>query len=114
MMRKSIVFIPETPEVFYCPQIKPTTIDQMYVKARPLDKLCEFHGKRLPRHYRSDCYNDVDETEFACMEKERITVSSGNDEESCVLQFASVLPWTIDATMNKKTLELGQHVGTIE
>ncbi|CAG0919854.1 unnamed protein product [Notodromas monacha] len=73
MMRKSIVFIEETPDVFYCPQDKPTTIDTMFVKARPLDKLCEFHGKRLPRKYRSDCYNDVDESEFACLEKERIT-----------------------------------------
>ncbi|CAG0920207.1 unnamed protein product, partial [Notodromas monacha] len=72
MMRKSIVFSEETPDVFYCPQEKPTTVDNMFVKARPLDKLCEFHGKRLPRKYRSDCYNDVDESEFACMEKERI------------------------------------------
>ena len=74
MMRKSIVFDKMTPDVFYCPQDKPTSFDAMFVKARPLTKLCEFNGRPLPRRYRSDCYNDVDETEFACKEKERIMV----------------------------------------
>lgn len=46
----------------------------MIVKARPLKKLCEYEGQQLPKHYKSDCYNDVDETEFACKEKHRITV----------------------------------------
>lgn len=46
----------------------------MIVKARSLKKLCEFEGQQLPKHYKSDCYNDVDETEFACKEKHRIMV----------------------------------------
>lgn len=46
----------------------------MIVKARPLKKLCEYEGQQLPKHYKSDCYNDVDETEFACKEKHRIMV----------------------------------------
>ncbi|CAB3377670.1 uncharacterized protein LOC135947221 isoform X2 [Cloeon dipterum] len=72
MMRKSIVFDKATPGVFYCPQQKPTGIDKMIVSARPLDKLCEFGGGSKPADYKSDCYNDVDETEFACKEKKRI------------------------------------------
>lgn len=43
----------------------------MIVKAKPLDKLCEFDGKSKPKGSPSDCYNDVDETEFACDEKRR-------------------------------------------
>ncbi|XP_076044352.1 uncharacterized protein LOC143027155 [Oratosquilla oratoria] len=72
MMRKSIVFNEMTPDVFYCPQEKPTSFDKMYVRATPLEKLCEFHGRRLPPSYKSDCYNDVDESEWACKEKKRI------------------------------------------
>ena len=60
--------------MFYCPQEKPTGFDNMIVKARSLKKLCEFEGQQLPKHYKSDCYNDVDETEFACKEKHRIMV----------------------------------------
>lgn len=45
MMRKSIVFDKATPEVFYCPIDKPTSFEKMYVRSRPLDKLCEFDGK---------------------------------------------------------------------
>ena len=44
----------------------------MIVKAKPLSKLCEYEGKSLPEDYRSDCWNDVDETEYACKEKKRI------------------------------------------
>jgi len=73
MLRKSIVFDLATPNVFYCPLAKPTSFDNMLVKARPLKALCEFGGKgSLPKSYKSDCYNDVDETEFACTEKKRI------------------------------------------
>ncbi|XP_022250760.1 uncharacterized protein LOC111087658 isoform X2 [Limulus polyphemus] len=72
MMRKSIVFNSKMPKVFYCPQDKPTGMDKMYVKAKPIEKLCEYGGKKLPKHYLSDCYNDVDETEYACAEKRRI------------------------------------------
>ncbi len=63
-----------TQDVFYCPQEKPTGFDNMIVKARSLKKLCEFEGQQLPKLYKSDCYNDVDETEFACKEKHRIMV----------------------------------------
>ncbi|XP_037071819.1 uncharacterized protein LOC119102028 isoform X1 [Pollicipes pollicipes] len=72
MMRKSIVYNPKTPDVFYCPLYKPKSFDDMLVKSRPLSKLCEFKGRPLPADYRSDCYGDVDETEFACAEKHRI------------------------------------------
>lgn len=72
MMRKSIVFDEKTPKVFYCPQEKPKGMNKMIVKARPLDKLCEFERQPLPKDYKSDCYNDIDESEYACGEKERI------------------------------------------
>nr|CAD7595643.1 unnamed protein product [Timema genevievae] len=72
MMRKSIVFDKKTPEVFYCPQHKPTGFDKLLVRARPLSKLCQFGGQPLPEDYKSDCYNDVDESEYACKEKYRI------------------------------------------
>lgn len=75
MMRKSIVFDPKTPKVFYCPQEKPTDLAKMIVRARPLEKLCEFDGEPIPKHYDSDCYNDIDESEYACAEKARILVS---------------------------------------
>ncbi|XP_034232131.1 uncharacterized protein LOC117640041 isoform X1 [Thrips palmi] len=72
MMKKSIVFDKNTPDVFYCPQSKPTGFDKMIVRARPLQKLCEHDGNPLPEDYKSDCYNDVDETTYACKEKKRI------------------------------------------
>ena len=75
MMRKSIVFDIKTPKVFYCPQEKPTDVNKMIVKSRSLDKLCEFEGKGIPKNSKSDCYNDIDETEYACAEKQRILVS---------------------------------------
>uniref|UniRef100_A0A1B6LML5 Uncharacterized protein n=1 Tax=Graphocephala atropunctata TaxID=36148 RepID=A0A1B6LML5_9HEMI len=74
MMRKSIIFDKKTPGVFYCPQHKPTGIDKMIVRARPLNKLCEFDNGPLPEDYKSDCYHDVDESEFACKEKARIMI----------------------------------------
>lgn len=72
MMRKSIVFDLKTPKVFFCPQEKPTDLDKMIVQSRPLEKLCEFGGGKIPKDYRSDCYNDIDESEYACAEKDRI------------------------------------------
>lgn len=72
MMRKSIVFDKNTPDVFYCPIHKPTGMDKLIVKARPLKKLCEFEGNPLPEDYKSDCYQDVDESNYACKEKYRI------------------------------------------
>ena len=64
--RQSIVYHEETPQVFYCPQEKPVSLEGMIVKARPLKALCEHQGRALPDNYKSDCWNDVDETEFAC------------------------------------------------
>jgi len=70
--RQAIIFNEKTPGVFYCPQGKPISIDKMLVKSRPMKKLCEYEGRPLPEEYKSDCWNDVDETEFACQEKKRI------------------------------------------
>ncbi|KAG9508750.1 hypothetical protein GZH46_02748 [Fragariocoptes setiger] len=72
IMRKSIVFDIKTPKVFYCPQEKPTDANKLIVRSKPLDKLCEYNGKGLPKGKPSDCYNDVDESDYACAEKERI------------------------------------------
>ncbi|KAL3271517.1 hypothetical protein HHI36_021996 [Cryptolaemus montrouzieri] len=72
MMRKSIVFDKNTPDVFYCPIQKPSGMEKLIVKARPLKKLCEFEGQPLPEDYKSDCYQDVDESNYACKEKYRI------------------------------------------
>lgn len=71
----SIVFDLKTPKVFYCPQSKQADESKMIVKSVPLDKLCEFDGEPKPKGVRGDCYNDVDETEFACAEKKRFMVS---------------------------------------
>lgn len=75
MMRKSIVFDAKTPKVFYCPQDKPVDMSKMIVKAISLEKLCEYGPSGLPKGTKSDCYNDVDESEYACAEKQRIEVS---------------------------------------
>ncbi|XP_030754793.1 uncharacterized protein LOC115881457 [Sitophilus oryzae] len=72
MMRKSIVFDKNTPDVFYCPIHKPSGMDKLIVKAKPLKKLCEFEGNPIPEDYKSDCYQDVDESSYACKEKYRI------------------------------------------
>ena len=45
--RQSIVFHEETPDVFYCPQEKPISLEGMIVKAKPLDALCEHEGKNF-------------------------------------------------------------------
>lgn len=47
----------------------------MIVRSRPLKKLCEFDGKKPPEDYKSDCYNDIDESDYACKEKNRIMVN---------------------------------------
>merc|ERR1712106_1169990 len=70
--RQSIIFNENTPDVFYCPQEKPISIDRMLVKSKPMKKLCEHEGRGLPDNAKSDCWNDVDETEYACSEKKRI------------------------------------------
>ncbi|XP_044763540.1 uncharacterized protein LOC123320312 [Coccinella septempunctata] len=82
MMRKSIVYDKNTPDVFYCPIQKPSGMDKLIVKARPLKKLCEYEGQPLPEDYKSDCYQDVDESNYACKEKYRImmrTAPPGSD-----------------------------------
>lgn len=49
--------------------------EYLYIlRARSLKKLCEFEGKQLPEDYKSDCYQDVDESDYACKEKYRIMV----------------------------------------
>jgi len=70
--RQSIIFNEDTPDVFYCPQEKPISVDRMLVKAKPMKKLCEHQGRPVPEGAKSDCWNDVDETEYACSEKKRI------------------------------------------
>merc|ERR1711963_1050909 len=70
--RQSIIFNENTPDVFYCPQEKPISIDRMLVESKPMKKLCEYEGRGLPENVKSDCWNDVDETEYACSEKKRI------------------------------------------
>ncbi|KAL6445655.1 hypothetical protein ACFW04_000868 [Cataglyphis niger] len=80
IMRKSIVFDKNTPDVFYCPQHKPIGFEKMLVKARPLSRLCQFEGRPIPEDYKSDCYNDVDETEYACKEKYRIMKRFSNPD----------------------------------
>ena len=47
--RQSIIFYPETPDLFYCPQEKPISLGGTLVKAQPLKKLCEFEGRPLPQ-----------------------------------------------------------------
>ena len=49
--RQSIVFYENTPNVFYCPQEKPISLEGMIVKAKPIEKLCEHEGKALPSDY---------------------------------------------------------------
>jgi len=71
-IRKSIIYDKKTPDVFYCPQDEHDGVNHMLVKSRPLKKLCEYKGQALPEGYRSDCFGDVDETEWACKEKRRI------------------------------------------
>ncbi|XP_055599099.1 uncharacterized protein LOC129748485 [Uranotaenia lowii] len=72
LMRKSIVYDKNTPDVFYCPTNKPSGMNKMIVRSRPLHKLCEYEGKPLPEDYKSDCYKDLDESDYACKEKYRI------------------------------------------
>ncbi|GAB0095263.1 uncharacterized protein DMENIID0001_106230 [Sergentomyia squamirostris] len=71
LIRKSIVFDKMTPDVFYCPTNKPS-FEKLIVKSNPIHKLCEFEGKPLPPDYKSDCFQDVDESDYACKEKYRI------------------------------------------
>ncbi|XP_017953432.1 uncharacterized protein LOC108648965 isoform X2 [Drosophila navojoa] len=79
MMRK-IVFDKKTPDVFYCPIQKPSSMNKIIVTARPLHKLCEYEGNPLPAEYKSDCYLDIDETDYACKEKYRIMKRFAKDE----------------------------------
>lgn len=89
MMRKSIVFDMKSPKVFYCPQEKPKSLEKMIVKSRPIEKLCEFEGKGMPKNHKPDCYNDIDESEYACAEKERIMtrMHPPNDTETTITEL---------------------------
>jgi len=69
--RHSVVYHEETPDVFYCPQEKHVSLQGMIIKAQPIEALCEHEGI-LPVNYQPDCWNDVDETEYACNLKKRI------------------------------------------
>ncbi|XP_055903579.1 uncharacterized protein LOC129939558 isoform X2 [Eupeodes corollae] len=82
MMRKSIVFDKKTPDVFYCPMQKPSTMNKLIVRSRPLHKLCEYEGQPLPEDYKSDCYQDLDESDYACKEKYRIMKRISKDESN--------------------------------
>lgn len=105
LLRKSIIFDKNTPDVFYCPTHKPNGFDKLIVKyvsiykqkivflkmyiilialyyilyiisrSKPLHKLCEFEGKAIPKDYKPDCYQNADESDYACKEKYRIMVS---------------------------------------
>jgi len=90
--RKSIVFDIKTPNVFYCPQEKPPDPDKMIVKAQPIEKLCEFEGKSRPKGFKIDCYNDVDETDFACEEKRRFSVSMRQSQSQKYHPFEATEP----------------------
>lgn len=98
-LRKTIVFDKMTPDVFYCPMEKPSAMNKLIVRyyfkrsrqgvllililpypflysSRPLHKLCEYEGRPLPEDYKPDCYDNIDESNYACKEKYRIMVSS--------------------------------------
>lgn len=53
-------------------------MEKLIVRAVPLERLCEygsnFHSK-ISKEKGSDCYDDIDESEYACEEKKRIMVS---------------------------------------
>lgn len=100
-----LIYTQKNPDIFYCPTATSkhqTSIDKMIVKwvyyhicknpweilftvslvyftfrAHPINKLCEYEGNGVPKEgkHRHDCYEDVDETDFACKEKYRIMVS---------------------------------------
>ncbi|XP_037822404.1 uncharacterized protein LOC119611026 isoform X1 [Lucilia sericata] len=72
LMQKAIVFDKKTPDLFYCPTQKPSAMNKLIVRSRPLHKLCEYEGRQLPDDYKSDCYEDIDESNYACKEKYRI------------------------------------------
>lgn len=59
-------------------------------RAKPLHKLCEFEGNPLPEDYKSDCYQDVDESNYACKEKYRIMVSTKTNSDVNILD--SIFP----------------------
>ncbi|XP_055386237.1 uncharacterized protein LOC129615142 isoform X2 [Condylostylus longicornis] len=80
LMRKSIVFDKKTPDVFYCPMQKPSNMNKLIVRSRPLHKLCEYEGQSLPTDYKSDCYKDIDESDYACKEKYRIMKRFATEE----------------------------------
>lgn len=48
--------------------------DEYIYRARPLHKLCEYEGRPLPDDLKPDCYENIDESNYACKEKYRIMV----------------------------------------
>lgn len=59
------------------------------MRAVPLDKLCEYEGGELPKKHDSDCYLDVDESPFACAEKQRILVRGWTTKCDWILKESS-------------------------
>merc|ERR1711897_117269 len=47
--RQSIIFNENTPDVFYCPQEKPISIDRMLVKSKPMKKRASTRAGDCPR-----------------------------------------------------------------
>lgn len=90
LTRKSIVFDKHTPDVFYCIPSKPAGDEKVIVQARPIHKLCEYEGV-LPKSFKSDCYKDVDESDYACKEKYRIMVSIGSHTRATFIDAFFVL-----------------------
>ncbi|XP_046804139.1 uncharacterized protein LOC124419329 isoform X2 [Lucilia cuprina] len=80
LMQKAIVFDKKTPDLFYCPTQKPSAMNKLIVRSRPLHKLCEYEGRQLPEDYKSDCYEDIDESNYACKEKYRIMKRVSQDD----------------------------------
>ncbi|GFS73014.1 tigger transposable element-derived protein 1 [Trichonephila clavipes] len=107
MMRKSIVFDEKNPKYFYCPQEKPKGMNKMLVKARPIDKLCEFEGQP-PKEFKSDCYNDIDESDYACAEKERIMMRLNPPNDTETTTMPSTTAKTYYKTKPKKLFYLAQ------
>ena len=50
----------------------------MLVKSKPMKKLCEYEGRGLPENVKSDCWNDVDETEYACSVSHKVCKGAKN------------------------------------
>merc|ERR1711862_1003522 len=114
--RQSIIFNENTPDVFYCPQEKPISIDRMLVKSKPMKKLCEYEGRGLPENVKSDCWNDVDETEYACSEKKRIMLRMNppGHENAIIDNYVHLQTWRIQDQEDRGSGSVQDSVNTSE